>query len=419
MSRGEGKPKTAKRAKAEPETAAEAAAPESQAAREEILTLPILPLFETVIFPGTIQALTVGRAASLRLLEENLPLSKSLGLVLRKEPQSEDENAPEQIHDCGVVGQVIRMIRQSEEIAVVFVRGERRMRVRRVLQREPYMKAEVELLPGLTLPEGNYAEAAVRNLRESAKRLLDLLPDVPDELGGMIAGMEDPAALTDFLASHLSIKAEEKQKLLEETDVNKRVASLQKHIDNQLHIAELQSTLRENVHSEFSEAQKRAYLREQLRAIQKELGEEGSAEEQVEDIRQRLEKAGLPEKAKANAERELKRLEIIPPSSPDHSVIVSYLETLAELPWNVTSEESVDLDKAQEILDRDHYGLEKVKKRLIEYLAVRKLNPEARGPILCFLGPPGVGKTSLGQSIAEALGRKFARLSLGGVRDES
>jgi ATP-dependent Lon protease len=173
------------------------------------------------------------------------------------------------------------------------------------------------------------------------------------------------------------------------------------------------------VQTEFGEAQKRAYLREQIRAIQKELGEEGSSEEQVEDVRQRLEKAKLPEKAMAQAQRELKRLEIIPPPSPDHSVILSYLETLAELPWSVMSDEHVDLQKAQEILDRDHHGLTKIKKRLIEYLAVRKLNPAGRGPILCFLGPPGVGKTSLGQSIADALGRKFARISLGGIRDEA
>ena len=380
--------------------------------------LPVLPLRDTVLFPGTVQALSIGRPSSLRMLEESLSQSKLLALVLQKDKDKENPSL-EDLHDHGVIGRVVRMMRQGESGVVILVHGETRMRLKHVVQQEPYMKAEIEKLPGQALARDDYSQAAVRNLRDSTHKLLDLRPEVAPEVKEVFASMEDAGVLTDFLAGNLSIESAEKQKLLEEPDVARRVAALQQHVDNQLHIAELQTKLRENVHSEFSEAQKRAYLREQLRAIQKELGEEGSAEEQVEDIRQRLDKAGLPEKARAHATRELKRLEIIPPASPDHSVIVSYLETLAELPWNVLSDEAVDLHKAQEILDRDHYGLVKVKKRLIEYLAVRKLNPAGRGPILCFLGPPGVGKTSLGQSIAEALGRKFARISLGGLRDEA
>jgi len=380
--------------------------------------LPVLPLRDTVLFPGTVQALSIGRPSSLRMLEESLSQSKLLALVLQKDKDIENPSL-EQLHDHGVVGRVVRMMRQGESGVVILVHGETRMRLKHLVQQEPYMKAEIEKLPGQVPAKDDYSQAAVRNLRESTQKLLDLRPEVAPELKEVFASMEDAGVLTDFLAGNLSIESAEKQRLLEEPDVARRVAALQQHVDNQLHITELQTKLRENVHSEFSEAQKRAYLREQLRAIQKELGEEGSAEEQVEDIRQRLDKAGLPEKAKTHATRELKRLEIIPPASPDHSVIVSYLETLAELPWNVLSDEAVDLHKAQEILDRDHYGLVKVKKRLIEYLAVRKLNPAGRGPILCFLGPPGVGKTSLGQSIAEALGRKFARISLGGLRDEA
>jgi ATP-dependent Lon protease len=393
--------------------------PPLPSAAPKIDVLPILPLRDTVLFPGTVMPLNVGRAASLQMLEESLPQGKLLGLVLQKNSDKENPTL-EDLHTHGAIGRVVRMIRQGEKGVVILVHGEGRMRIKNVVQQEPYMKAEVETLPSRPLPQGvDMVTAAMRNLRESAQKLLDLREDVPDEIKGVFATIEDASMLTDILAANLSIESEAKQKLLEETDVALRVSSLQHHLDNQLHIAELQSKLRENVHSEFSDAQKRAYLREQLRAIQKELGEEGSTEEQVEDIRQRLDKAGLSEKARAHADRELKRLELIPPQSPDHSVIVSYLETLAELPWNVLSEEHVDLRKAREILDRDHFGLVKVKKRLIEYLAVRKLNPSGRGPILCFLGPPGVGKTSLGQSIAEALGRKFARISLGGLRDES
>ncbi|MHB1082904.1 MAG: endopeptidase La [Prosthecobacter sp.] len=380
--------------------------------------LPILPLRDTVLFPDTIMPLSIGRESSLRMLEQSLSQSKLLGLVLQKDKDS-DNPTLEELHEHGVIGRVIRMIRQDSGV-VILVRGEQRMRIRKVVQQEPFMKAEVEMLSSvLSDKEDDLAEAAVRNLRESAGKLLSLRPEISDEVKGLFATIDNASTLTDILAANLSIETEAKQKLLEETHVGRRVAALEVHLGNQLHIADLQNKLRENVSSEFSEAQKRAYLREQLRAIQKELGEDGSGEEQVEDIRQRLEKAGLPEKAKVQADRELKRLEVIPPQSPDHSVIVNYLETIAELPWNVLSDEKVDLRKAQEILDRDHYGLLKVKKRLIEYLAVRKLNPAGRGPILCFLGPPGVGKTSLGQSIAEALGRKFARISLGGLRDET
>jgi ATP-dependent Lon protease len=380
--------------------------------------LPILPLRDTVLFPDTIMPLSIGRESSLRMLEQSLSQSKLLGLVLQKDKDS-DNPTLEELHEHGVIGRVIRMIRQDSGV-VILVRGEQRMRIRKVVQQEPFMKAEVEMLSSVLSDKGDdLAEAAVRNLRESAGKLLSLRPEISDEVKGLFATIDNASTLTDILAANLSIETEAKQKLLEETHVGRRVAALEVHLGNQLHIADLQNKLRENVSSEFSEAQKRAYLREQLRAIQKELGEDGSGEEQVEDIRQRLEKAGLPEKAKVQADRELKRLEVIPPQSPDHSVIVNYLETIAELPWNVLSDEKVDLRKAQEILDRDHYGLLKVKKRLIEYLAVRKLNPAGRGPILCFLGPPGVGKTSLGQSIAEALGRKFARISLGGLRDET
>ncbi len=381
--------------------------------------LPLLPMRDTLVFPGTIQALSIGRPSSLRLLEECLPQSKRLGLLLQKDRAAETPGLDD-LHDHGVVGRVVRMVRQGDQGVVILVHGEDRMQVRRVTQTEPYLKAEIEVVPSEPIAaDDEVSEAAVRNLRASAEKLLELLPEVPDEMKAAFGAIEDAGALTDFLGAHLSIETSEKQKLIEHAGVRARVDAVQAHLDGQLRIAELQSKLRENVQSGFSEAQKRAYLREQLRAIQKELGEEGGTEEQVEDLRARLDKAGLPEKAKAQADRELKRLEIIPAASPDHAVITGYLETLAEMPWNVLSEESVDLAKAQEILDRDHHGLAKVKKRLIEFLAVRKLNPAGRGPILCLLGPPGVGKTSLGQSIAEALGRSFARISLGGLRDEA
>jgi ATP-dependent Lon protease len=217
----------------------------------------------------------------------------------------------------------------------------------------------------------------------------------------------------------LNVETAQRQAILEELDVEKRLATVQTGISAQLEIAQIQQKLQQDVQSQFTDAQRRAYLREQMKAIQRELGEEAGATDQIERLRKRLEEAKPPPEVLAQADRELKRLDVIPPASPEYSVIVSYVETISELPWSKLSQDNLDLDQAQKILDRDHYDLEKVKRRLIEYLAVRKLNPEGHGPILCFLGPPGVGKTSLGQSIADALGRKFVRMSLGGIRDEA
>ena len=262
-------------------------------------------------------------------------------------------------------------------------------------------------------------EATFRNLRDSAAKLLELTPDVPEQARAAVLSIEDPEQLADFLAPNLNVETAQKQAILEELDVEKRLATVQTAISAQLEIAQIQQKLQQDVQSQFSDAQRRAYLREQMKAIQRELGEEAGAADQIERLRKRLEEAKPPDDVLAQADRELKRLDVIPPASPEYSVIVSYVETIAELPWSKLSQDNLDLDQAQKILDRDHYDLEKVKRRLIEYLAVRKLNPQGHGPILCFLGPPGVGKTSLGQSIADALGRKFVRMSLGGIRDEA
>jgi ATP-dependent Lon protease len=275
-------------------------------------------------------------------------------------------------------------------------------------------------MDSISPPESKEWEAEFRNLRDSATRLFELTPEAPEQARLMILNIATPEQLADFLAPNLNVDVAQKQALLEEADVEKRVRAVQKHVSAQLEIAQIQEKLQKDVASQFSDAQRRAYLRSQIKAIQNELGEaETGSEEQVEQLRARLKEANPPEEVMKQAERELKRLDFIPPASPEFSVIVSYIEIVADLPWNKLSQDNLDLDQAQQILDRDHYDLEKVKRRLIEYLAVRKLNPTGHGPILCFLGPPGVGKTSLGQSIADALGRKFVRISLGGMRDEA
>ena len=300
------------------------------------------------------------------------------------------------------------------------MQGLRRFSLRKIIATTPYLRAEVDLLDTIRPAPSKEWEATFRNLRDTAAKLFELSPDIPEQARATVLSIDDPEQLVDFLAPNLQVDAAQRQSILEELDLEKRLRAVQTNISSQLEIAQIQQRLQKDVQSQFSDAQRRAYLREQLKAIQRELGEgEGAAEDQVAQLRTRLEEAKPPADVLAQADRELKRLDFIPPASPEYSVIVSYIETIAELPWSKFSEDNIDLDQAQQILDRDHYDLEKVKRRLIEYLAVRKLNPKGHGAILCFLGPPGVGKTSLGQSIADALGRKFARMSLGGIRDEA
>src|SRR5438093_11523530 len=368
--------------------------------------LSILPMRGFVVFPGTVVPLNVQRAASLKLLDETLPRTKVIGLLTQRDETKEDPE-PQDLHSVGTAALVLKLLRQSDDHVVVIAQGLRRFSVRKIIATSPFLRAEIDLPKAISPPQTKEWEATFRNLRDSAARLFELTPDAPEQVRLMILNIDNAEQLADFLAPNLNIDVAEKQAILEELDVEKRVHAVQTHISAQLEIAEIQQRLQKDVASQFSDAQRKAYLRSQLKAIQRELGEgDTGADEQVARLRTRLEEAKPPAEVMAQAERELKRLDIIPPASPEYSVIVSYVETIAELPWSKLSEDNLDLDKAQEILDRDHYDLEKVKRRLIEYLAVRKLNPQGHGPILCLLGPPGVGKTSLGQSVADALGRK-------------
>ncbi len=382
-------------------------------------TLAILPVRGFVVFPRTVSPLNVQRAASIQLLNETLPQNKIIGLITQRDETKEDPGEAD-LYQVGTAVMVLKLLRQADSHVVVIAQGLRRFRIRKIVQTAPFIRAEIDLLETLPPPATKEFEAEFRNLRDSAGKLMELTPDVPEQARAIVLGIEGAEELTDFLAPNLNLDIAQKQALLEESDLEKRMRSVQASISSQLEIAQIQQKLQQDVQSQFSDAQRRAYLREQVKAIQRELGEADSgAEEQRAQLREKLDEAKPPEEVMKQAERELKRLDFIPQASPDYSVIVTYVETIAELPWSKTSEDNLDLDKAQEILDRDHYDLEKVKRRLIEYLAVRKLNPQGKGPILCFLGPPGVGKTSLGQSIADALGRKFVRMSLGGIRDEA
>ena len=381
--------------------------------------VPIMPLRATVCFPGTIMSLAVGRPSTKRLLDESLPQSKVIGLFTQKDEEVESPDLAE-LYPVGTLGQVLKLIRQPDETVTIIVQGLRRGRMERTMQRQPFLRAKVTQLKEKA-GRGKGFAASVNQLREEARQLIEATPNAPEQALTVLMNIDEPGNLADFLVSNLEMGVPTKQDLLEELDVAERVRRVHREVTRQLEMAKLQQKIQQDVQSSIGQSQRRMFLREQMKAIQRELGEDaaGGGGESVNQLRQRIVEAAPPEKVMAEAERELARLEVIPAASPEYSVITTYLELLAELPWSASSKDNLDLNRAQQVLDRDHFDLDKVKRRLIEFLAVRKLNPEGRGPILCLVGPPGVGKTSLGQSIADALGRQFARISLGGIRDEA
>jgi ATP-dependent Lon protease len=380
--------------------------------------LPVLPIRGTVMFPGTVVPLGVGRPSSRKLLDESLPESKIIALVTQRDEDDEDPE-PDNLYQVGVAVMVLKLVRQPDETVSIIVHGLSRIRIRNFVQRKPYLRAHVEKIPETPGVGKNY-DAGVNQLRDQARRLIELTPNAPEQAVTVLMNIEEPSNLADFLAANLNLNLSQKQDLLEEVDVAKRIRNVHQYVSDQLEIAKLQAKIQQDVQSSIGDSQRKYFLREQLKAIQKELGEDATGgTEIVEGLRKKITEAKLPENVMKEATRDLDRLESIPPASPEYSLVLTYLELVADLPWEKQSEDNLDLDRAQKILDRDHFDLTKVKRRLIEYLAVRKLNPRGRGPIICLIGPPGVGKTSLGQSIADALGRKFVRMSFGGIRDEA
>ncbi len=379
--------------------------------------MPILPIRNAVLFPGMVVPLTIGRTASRKLVEE---LKGGTVGVFTQNNESEEEPQAKDLHRVGVSGKVMRTIKQSADTLVIIVNLEERIALVSAGAPAPYLRAQTQTLRSIAPPQTPEWTAELASLRQSALALLEHKEDVPDQVGVFIRNIDEPGRLTDFIAGGIDMEIAERQNLLEELDVEKRVRILQVKVASQLHIAELQDKIQKDVQSQFGEMQRRAWLSEQKKAIEKELGENaGSDGDDLSKLKAKLAEVKLPKTAREQADREIKRLNHIPAGSPEYSVIISYLETMAALPWNTTTDDNLDLKHARKVLDQDHFGLEKVKRRLVEYLAVRKLNPKGRSPILLLLGPPGVGKTSLGQSVARAMGRKFSRVSLGGVRDEA
>src|SRR5213596_928790 len=379
--------------------------------------LPILPLRGVVIFPSAIAPLLISRGASLKLVEDALVGDRMLGLVAQKNAEEEDPG-PEGLYSRGTAGRILKMLKYPDQSVRILVQGLRRIEIVAFTRREPYFRARIRHLQDSFEPSKDLDAVQAHMVNQFAK-FVSMIHYLPDELQVVVMNIKDPGKVTDLIASNLNISLEEKQDLLSTLDVRARLEKLSTILNREIELLELGLKIQSQVQSELNKNQKEFYLRQQLKAIQKELGEGDGKTAEVEELKRRIEEAKMPPEALKAAEHELERLGMIPPESAEHTVVRTYLEWLVSLPWSVSTEDNLDLHHARQVLDEDHFDLEKIKDRILEYLAVRQLRKDPKSPILCFVGPPGVGKTSLGRSIARAMGRKFVRLSLGGIRDEA
>jgi ATP-dependent Lon protease len=379
--------------------------------------LPILPLRGTVLYPDLILPIMVGRKRSVKLIDDAMDSNRIIGIVTQKRSEIEDPKESD-LYSVGVAALILRMIRELDGSQRVIVQGVSRIRVREYTQRDPYFKARTDTLEE-GFATGVEIEALMMNLKNLFQRAVELAPYLTSELGSMVSNIKSPPILADLIASNLNVSTPEKQSILETIDVRERLTKVHLILNKEVQVLELGNKIQSQVKEDMDRTQREYYLREQLKAIKKELGELDDHSSEIKELRERIKKAKMPPEVVTAAEKELDRLSKIPPASAEYTVARTYLDWLVELPWSTATEDNLEIQNAQKTLDEDHYDLEKVKKRILEYLAVRKLKSDMKGPILCFVGPPGVGKTSLGKSIARAMGRKFMRISLGGVRDEA
>ncbi|MDX6699429.1 MAG: ATP-dependent Lon protease [Solirubrobacteraceae bacterium] len=379
--------------------------------------LPILPLRDNVAFPETVTPLAVGQPRSIELVNDALAGNRMLVMVASRDPELETPG-PDQLYDVGVVGVIARMLRAPDDTLRLLVQGAQRVRIDRFVREEPYLWGEISELPDV-VNESPELTALMRNVQRTFSDIVEQVPYLPEELQLAVANIEDPSTLSHLIAGALRLKTDEKQALLEEVDVARRLRRLSEVLARELDVISLGSKIQSKVQSELDQSQREYFLRQQLKAIQEELGEVDEMQAEADELRAQLDALHLPEEIRRQVDRELSRLEKLPPASAEHGVIRTWLEWIASLPWDKRTEDNLDLNHARAILDEDHYDIQPVKDRILEFLAVHKLKPDARGSILCFVGPPGVGKTSLGRSMARALGRAFERISVGGVRDEA
>ena len=390
---------------------------EENQAQEIPEILPVLPLRDTVVFPDTMIPLTIGQERSIKLIDDVLAGDRLLAMVASKDAEVETPG-PDLLYPVGTVGLAHKMIKLPDGTMRILVQGLQRVRVAEFVREEPYLMARIEKIED-EARESREVDALRASLLSVFGKIVALVSYLPEELEMAAANVEEPGPLTFLIASTMRIKAEDKQELLEEDDVEQRMRKLIGILTRELDVLELGSKIQSDVRGEIDKSQREYFLRQQLKAIQQELGETDEQEAEVNELRRKIEELALPEEVDKAARRELDRLTKISPQSAEYPVIRTYLDWIITLPWSESSEDNLDVKHVREILDRDHYDLDKVKDRILEFLAVRKLKDDLHGPILCFVGPPGVGKTSLGHSIAEAMGRKFERISVGGVRDEA
>ncbi len=395
-----------------------AAAGEAQArAKLPEGVVAILPLRNAVLFPGVVLPLSVGRKRSVLAVQAALEAERPLGVVLQKEPEVEEPGG-EALHTIGTLGNVLRFVTTGEGHHHLICQGVRRFRIIEFVEGYPFLAArieEIEVREELTPA----VEARMNELKRLAGEALQLLPQVPNEVVEAIRNITSPGMLADFVASFMDFEAKDKQQVLETLEVEQRLSLVLRLLAHRVAVLRLSQEIAEETRQTIERENRERLLREQLRTIRRQLGEEGEREAEIEELEKAIAEAGMPKEVEEHARKELRRLERMPEGAAEYGMLRTYLEWLVELPWSKLDEEVIDIPKAREVLDADHYDLEKVKRRILEYLAVRKLNPSGKAPILCFVGPPGVGKTSLGQSIARATGRKFVRISLGGVHDEA
>jgi len=380
--------------------------------------LPILPLFNIIVFPKMMLPMEVVGEQSIALVDNAMGKDRIIGLTLSIKSPEELTYQPEEFHKVGTAAVILKMAKTGENRAQLLVQGMNRFRITEFVSEKPYLQAKITVLNEVEVHDIE-VEALMANLVALFDRIVKLTPFLPQEFGAMAKTITDPGILADVIASVINASTEEKQKILEILNVKDRLREVTRLVNHQVEILELGSKIQTQVKDDIDKTQKEYYLRQQLNAIRKELGEADETKVEIEEYRAKIEKKNLPPEVKKEADRELDRLSRMHPSSAEYTVSSTYLDWITSLPWNESSEDRLDIKQARKVLDEDHYGLEKPKKRIIEYLAVRKLKPDTHGPILCFVGPPGTGKTSLAQSIGRALGRKFVHMALGGMRDEA
>jgi len=380
-------------------------------------TLPILALRNTVLFPGVVLPITVGRDTSLQLVREAFEHDRLIGVVAQRESEVEDPT-PDDLYDVGTVAEILKLIKMPDGSKSIVIQGKRRIQIGDYTQQEPYFRAEVEAVTDESPEEDLEIQALIHSIKELAVQIVNKSPNLPSEAAEAIENIESPTFLIHFIASNLQVEVEKKQDILATRSVVNRANKVLDQLNEELQVLELSEEIRSRVKTDVDEQQREYLLRQQLKAIQEELGE-GAGGGEIQELRERAAEKELPEEAREQLEKQLTRLERTNPAAPDYAVTRNYVDWILDLPWLEYSEDQLDIERAETILDEDHYGLEDVKERILEYLAVLKLKGDMKAPILCLHGPPGVGKTSLGKSVSRALGREFVRMSLGGVRDEA